>query len=861
MSLTVGPNLGVLVDGAKGEEHYAQLMRQWRALDGLIQCVAITMGGAFPPGTSNDGDVHVVGTGAAGLWAGRDNCIARYYTVGDGAPGWDFFAPKSGWQARILSHLDADDLPQTIEFDGTAWKFLAGGGSAEIPVIDITASNYNLLASHNGAYVRMIASGPTTVTVRAESVHALPDNGAWHIRNGGDSDLEIVPQVVAINLPAGGSLTVPAGGTVTIKRVSTDEFDLIGVTAGSGGGGSGTVTSVAVSVPAGLAVSGSPITSAGTINITFAAGYSIPTTAKQEEWDAAYADRNKWDGGSTGLNAATGRTSLGATTVGGSLFTLANPSAISYPRINANNTVTAVSASTLAGELGVTAKLDTSAVGVTVASLVGGVVPSNQLPSYVDDVLEYANLAAFPASGETGKIYIAIDTNRQYRWSGSAYVQIVSSPGTTDNVPEGSTNQYHTQARVRSSVLTGFVAATGLNAVLATDTILQAFNKIQGWLNGLGNLSTITGSSAVVTLLGSANTAALRTNIGATTVGSNFIATANPSAISFPRVNADNTVSYLDAAAFRTAIGAGSGLTNFTEARDVSGINSTTPAISLSVNEAAQSDAHLVLRPKNYGSLLCSVPTGTSVGGNQRGLRTVDLQRLRSSATQVASGDSAVIAGGELNTASGSKSVVVGGYSNTAGGDNSVAGGQFCEATGESSVAFGSTSQATAKGSTATGIGARDRGVASRVFSSGSNNFAEYDQIREVILRGSTNDAVSTPLTTEGTGVSLIATRTLNLAPYSAYIVEGTVVAFVSSGISKSWKISALISRPFGSTDTSIIGTPTITVTHQESGTESLSLSVSANSTLAALVVNVIGSASNTTRWTCYLKSIELTYQ
>ena len=40
------------------------------------------------------------------------------------------------------------------------------------------------------------------------------------------------------------------------------------------------------------------------------------------------------------------------------------------------------------------------------------------------DVLEFANLAAFPVTGETGKIYLALDTNKTYRWSGSAYVQI-----------------------------------------------------------------------------------------------------------------------------------------------------------------------------------------------------------------------------------------------------------------------------------------------------------------------------------------------------------------------------------------------------------------------------------------------------
>lgn len=63
------------------------------------------------------------------------------------------------------------------------------------------------------------------------------------------------------------------------------------------------------------------------------------------------------------------------------------------------------------------------------ADLVGGKVPASQLPSYVDDVLEYTNLAAFPTTGETGKIYVALDTNETYRWSGSAYVSLGKSYG------------------------------------------------------------------------------------------------------------------------------------------------------------------------------------------------------------------------------------------------------------------------------------------------------------------------------------------------------------------------------------------------------------------------------------------------
>ena len=75
-------------------------------------------------------------------------------------------------------------------------------------------------------------------------------------------------------------------------------------------------------------------------------------------------------------------------------------------------------------------KVDTTSVGAAsgVAQLdSNGKVPSSQLPSYVDDVLEYASTSAFPATGETGKIYVALDTNKTYRWGGSDYVEISES--------------------------------------------------------------------------------------------------------------------------------------------------------------------------------------------------------------------------------------------------------------------------------------------------------------------------------------------------------------------------------------------------------------------------------------------------
>lgn len=156
-----------------------------------------------------------------------------------------------------------------------------------------------------------------------------------------------------------------------------------------------------------------------------------------------------------------------------------------------------------------------------------GLIPSGQLPSYVDDVLEFADFASLPDPGEQGKIYITIDNNKTYRWSGSVYAEITSgavnsvnsktgvvvlnsddiSEGasnfyytsarfdaslatkTTDNLTEGVSNLYFTEAKVRSSLLTGFVTGSD-DELAATDTILEAFQKLQGQIDALGTSST-----------------------------------------------------------------------------------------------------------------------------------------------------------------------------------------------------------------------------------------------------------------------------------------------------------------------------------------------------------------------------------
>ena len=113
-------------------------------------------------------------------------------------------------------------------------------------------------------------------------------------------------------------------------------------------------------------------------------------------------------------------------------------------------------------------------------------VPSSFLPAYVDDVLEYATTSIFPTTGESGKIYVALDTNRTYRWGGSSYTEISPSPGSTDSVPEGAANLYHTTARAASAAPVQSVAGK-------TGTVTLAKGDV-----GLGNVNNTADSDKPV---------------------------------------------------------------------------------------------------------------------------------------------------------------------------------------------------------------------------------------------------------------------------------------------------------------------------------------------------------------------------
>ena len=193
--------------------------------------------------------------------------------------------------------------------------------------------------------------------------------------------------------------TLTGGGN---NQTSLDDLQLAPPFVPSTGGGTGTVTSVNMTVPTGLVVSGNPITTSGTLAVTFDAGYSIPTTTKQTQWDTAYSERQQWDGGATNLVAATGRTSLGATTVGGNMFTLTNPSAITFPQFNADNTVSALDAASFRTAIGAgTGSGSVTSVAATVPSFLS--VTGSPITSSGTLAIAYSGTALPILNGGTGQ--------------------------------------------------------------------------------------------------------------------------------------------------------------------------------------------------------------------------------------------------------------------------------------------------------------------------------------------------------------------------------------------------------------------------------------------------------------------------
>lgn len=181
-----------------------------------------------------------------------------------------------------------------------------------------------------------------------------------------------------------------------------------------GGGGSSPVTKVTASSP----LAATPSTGLGDVNLTLgasgvvagsygAANKSVTVTVDSHGLASSVVEHDITP------------VAIGAQPSSSNLSSLAaEPSNTAFGRLFLS-LVDAAGARSLIAALSIALKGSPGGV----AELDGtGRVPSYQLPSYLDDVLEFANLASFPVSGDGGKIYVDLATSLTYRWSGSVYV-------------------------------------------------------------------------------------------------------------------------------------------------------------------------------------------------------------------------------------------------------------------------------------------------------------------------------------------------------------------------------------------------------------------------------------------------------
>jgi hypothetical protein len=154
-----------------------------------------------------------------------------------------------------------------------------------------TASQVNWDAAYNDKINSVSVSGTTTKTLTLTQQDGGTLSTSWTDDNT-DAVTSVFGRTGAVVATEGDysltqlsdvTITTPTNGQVLKYNGTTWINDTDANT--------GTVTSVALSVPTGLSVSGSPITSSGTLAVTFASGYSISTTASQTNWDTAYTNR------------------------------------------------------------------------------------------------------------------------------------------------------------------------------------------------------------------------------------------------------------------------------------------------------------------------------------------------------------------------------------------------------------------------------------------------------------------------------------------------------------------------------------------------------------------------------------------
>jgi len=285
--------------------------------------------------------------------------------------------------------------------------------------------------------------------------------------------------------------------------------------------------------------------------------------------------------------------------------------------------------------------------------------------------------------------------------------------------------------------------------------------------------------------------------------------------------------------------------------------------------ESGDANTNLVLSPKGTGALIVGPhPDGGTAGGNARGLGAVDLQRIRSSSIEVASGVGSTIFGGEFNRASGNYSTC-GGYGSVASGNMSFALGRNAVASGNDATAFGRLN--TSSGTYSTTFGFQSTAYlfgqaanSSGAFLQNSDNQTSDIRVRntianattELFLDGSSARAVLTPPSGNTSRV-----WNARLQCVAVTNVQGTGGPAAGSVFSETMDITI---KRIGSVTSIVNGTPMQSVSVSDIGMSGADFLVDADDTNEALRVRfqppTIAAADTQIRAVCTVYLTEIGY-
>ena len=410
-------------------------------------------------------------------------------------------------------------------------------------------------------------------------------------------------------------------------------------------------------------------------------------------------------------------------------------------------------------------------------------------------------------------------------------------------------------------------------------------------------ISEVDGASYVSKRVTGANIKALVTdaNLVTSDITTNDVSTAKHGFV--PKAP-NNTTTFLRGDG-TWAAPAGGGLTEFTEAETTATPNATVAVNSLTP-VAGTTNADFAIVPKGTGAILADIPDNTATGGNKRGTNAIDLQTSRSAATQVASGNEAVLLG-TLSRASGAASIALGnqatasdsyafaaslatasgarsfafGFNTTASGagaiclgsnasSSSSASGDYSIVLGQSNVASAPTSTAIGgQSNVASGTYSYASGFQSNTFgliarqSRGAYNTVSGDcQKSEFFLSVRTTGNTATTVTVNGGAAA--TTNQVILSNNAAYRFKGSIVGKQSGSTNvAAWDIDGFIVRGANAAATTLnVSNVTLVQNTPAWGTPTLA----ADTTNGGLRVQVIGAATTNIQWTCTIETTEVIY-